>query len=225
MLTSLSRRLSVLLTAVLLTLVWGSDGGGVSASPAPSPEINAALAAWSHFPVHVAQRPLVLVDDDNVNAPALGFPDDATKTAFEDGAIVAPQGFPIGRRSADGFPLISPQAALGVLRVEKSQGPPATTQLAVTTVTLGTGIFETDRGRWSLPAWLFRFQNILNPAQVLAISPHRIFTPPAQRLVTGVILTNNAIAGSAMLAPDQKTITVVTDGSLRAAGHVRRRTR
>jgi hypothetical protein len=217
-LTSQTRRLGVLLPAVLLTLlsVFASDSGSAFASPTRNPEISAALTAWSHFPVHEPLRPLVLIDDDNVNAPALGFPDDATKTAFEDGAIAAPQSLPIGPQSANGFPLISAQAAIGILRVQS--GPPAATPLTATTVTLGTGIFETDRGRQSLPAWLFRFQNIFNPAQVLAVSPRRIFRPPARRLVTGATLTTNAIAGSALLAPGMKTITVVTSGAPAGTG-------
>jgi hypothetical protein len=47
--------------------------------------------------------------------------------------------------------------------------------LKITDVRLGTDTFSTDRGQRSLPAWLFTFAGVAQPASVVAISdpwPH-----------------------------------------------------
>jgi hypothetical protein len=195
-----------------------SGAGAQPSSPLPSvSRTSAALSAWSHFPVHESPRPLVLIDGDNVNAPALGFPSDDTKAAYDDGDITRPSSFPTGPWSVAGFPLVSSQSAFNTLKGAALSGPPATTALVVTSVNLGTSVFQTDRGQRTLPAWLFSFQGVQNPAQVLAVAPSRIFTP---RRVTlpDAIPESSLPVGSATLASDHRTLTVEVAGAPEGTG-------
>jgi hypothetical protein len=113
-----------------------------------------------------------------VDAPAGGFPDDTTKIAFGDGAISTPETFPPGPGTAGGFPLISAKEAFGLFKSTAGQGPPATIDLNVTSVRLGTAVFETDRGYRQLPAWQFGLEGIQNPAAVLGVAQAAIYAPP-----------------------------------------------
>jgi hypothetical protein len=188
-------------------------------SPQPfSSPVSAALVAWSHFPVHASSRPLVLVDDDTVNAPTFGFPSDDTKLAYEDGTFTAPSSFPVGPRSAAGFPLVSSQSAFNALKAAATPGPPASAPLLVTSVTLGAGVFATDRGRRTLPAWLFAFRGVVNPAQVLAVSPRRVFVPPRRIPVQAPVVESSPTVGSATLAPNHRTLTVGFAGAPQGTG-------
>jgi hypothetical protein len=188
-----------------------------SRQPSSSP-VSAALAAWSKFPVHASSRPLVLVDDDTVNAPSFGFPSDDTKLAYEDGTFTAPSSFPVGPQSAGGFPLASSRSAFDALEAAATPGPPAAAPLLVTSVTLGTGVFATDRGRRTLPAWLFAFRGVVNPAQVLAVSPRRVFTPPPRIPVQAQVVESSPMVGSATLAPNHRTLTVGFAGAPEGTG-------
>lgn len=206
--------------AALISL--SSGGSAQSSTPHPPASlVSTALAAWSRFPVHAFPRPLVLIDDDNVNAPVFGFPNDATKIAFLDGTITPPSTYPTGPRLAAGFPVVNAQPAFNILKdnggTATPGGPPATNPLVVTSVTLGTGVFGTDRGRRTLPAWLFGFQNIENPGQVLAVSPKRIFTPP-RVIQPDAVPTTSSIVGSATLASDHRTLTVEFAGAAEGTG-------
>jgi hypothetical protein len=48
-------------------------------------------------------------------------------------------------------------------------------------VRLGTATFQTDRGKAKLPAWLFSFRGVTDPAAVLAVAPPEVFYPPTPR--------------------------------------------
>ena len=202
----------IALTALCFTVSAQSVTPLLSAS-----RTSTALLAWAHFPVNASPRPLILIDGDNVNAPALGFPSDDTKAAYDDGNITAPLRFPTGPRSGAGFPLVSSQSAFNTLKDAAISGPPATTPLVVTRVRLGMGVFQTDRGQRTLPAWLFSFQGVQNPAQVLAVAPSRIFTP---RRVTlpDAIPESSLPVGSATLASDHRTLTVEVAGAPEGTG-------
>ncbi len=180
--------------------------------------IPAALAAWSHFPVHASSRPLVLIDGDSVNAPLFGFPNDATALAYEDGTFTAPSRFPTRPRSAAGLPIVRARSAFRVLKDAATPGPSAAAPLVVTRVTLGAGVFDTDRGRRTLPAWLFAFQDVANPAQVLAVSPRRIFAPPRRILVQAPESQSSPTVGSATLGPNHRTLTVGFAGASEGTG-------
>jgi len=155
-----------------------ATGSAPETTSRPSPVLRAALAAWSTFPATAPRRPVVLLDGDNVDAPAEGFTDDALKEAFVDGAMAGPASYPSGATSSDGFDLITPQQAFTILKTPSGSGPPATVTLQVTKVTMGTGAFQTDRGNLAFPAWQFWMQGVQNPASVLAISPMEMFSPP-----------------------------------------------
>jgi hypothetical protein len=191
----------------LIALSAGASAESSSPRASTGP-VSAALAAWSHFPAEASSRPLVLIDGDNVNAPVLGFPSDGTKLAYDDGTFTAPSRFPAGPQSAARFQLVSSQSAFNAMKEAATPGPPAAAPLVVTSVTLGTGAFATDRGRRTLPAWLFAFQSVENPAQVLAVSPRRIFSPPQRIVVQASKSENFPTVGSATLAPNHRTLTV-----------------
>jgi hypothetical protein len=182
---------------------WSGSG---PASAQVAPLLRHALASWSHFPIRATPRPIVLIDGDNVNAPGTGFSDDADKEAFLDGAIVPPATFPAGPRSAAGGPVISAAGALRILRNPPGSGPAATTQLVVTSIEFDTGLFQTDRGVRRLPAWAFQFQGVGDPAQVLAVSPARLFSPRSND-------DRGQAVGSAALGANGRTLTVDFSGA------------
>jgi hypothetical protein len=99
-----------------------------------------------------------------------------------------------------------------VLRSAAAKGPPTADRLAVTSVRLGTGLFATDRGLRQLPAWLFGFAGVRDPAAVLAVAPSRIFTQPAGAASTA------SPAMSARLAADGRTLTVRLVGAAPGTG-------
>jgi hypothetical protein len=216
------RMINVGWAAALCSMALIALSAGVGAEPssprASTRPVSAALVAWSHFPAEASSRPLVLIDGDDVNAPVFGFPSDDTKLAYDDGTFTAPSKFPSGPQSAAGFQLVSSQSAFNALKDAASPGPPAATPLIVTTVTLGAGVFETDRGRRTLPAWLFAFQGVENPAQVLAVSPRRIFAPPQRIVVQASMLEKFPTVGSANLAPNHRTLTVRFAGAPEGTG-------
>ncbi|HEY7440078.1 MAG TPA: hypothetical protein VIC35_11860 [Acidimicrobiia bacterium] len=143
--------------------------------------MRAALEAWASFPVKAAVRPLVLISDP-VSAPAFGFATVDAKEAFLAGVFVAPSSFPPGPRQAESFPLITAEQALALMRAEGTPAggaPRAPTPLVITGVRFGASSFETDRGIRTLPAWLFSFEGVPNPAAVIAVgAPPRFPSPP-----------------------------------------------
>jgi hypothetical protein len=179
--------LGAVVAVVLVAVAYGPRSavpGGSSHPPSgkqptsrSTESLRRALREWSGFPVQASPRPLILLEGQ-VDAPSSGFPDDPTKIAFGDGSINAPNAFPPGPTTSGGFPLISAQEAFGVFRSTAGQGPPATVDLDVTSVRLGTASFDTDRGYRLLPGWLFAFQGIADPAAVLAVAPSAIYSAP-----------------------------------------------
>lgn len=133
-------------------------------------QLEHTLLVWSGFPANETGRPLVLAGS-RVLRPATGFPDKTDQTAYADGAIDPPASYPVAPASFNGYQLISPADAVGVLETAGNNGP----RLRVTKVTLGTGTFRTDRGPRLLPAWLVWFAGVRDPAVAAAV---RIFNPP-----------------------------------------------
>jgi len=171
-------------------------------------QLQAALEAWSTFPVHASPRPVVLTSDP-VSAPPGGFRTDDSKLAFISGAFVAPATLPSGPQRADGYPVITAAQALAVMRAEGRAGgtvhPPA--PLMITTIRLGASPFETDRGTRMLPAWLFSFQGVEHPAAVLAVAPSARFSPPFLYASSG-----------ARLGPNGRTATITFVGAAPGRG-------
>lgn len=138
-----------------------------------------ALHEWSHFPAVSSPRPLILLDGYVLN-PEDGFPDDNSKIAFGNGDITAPASWPATPKSSGGFPIIGASTAFKTLTASHGVlgSPPP---LSTTGVTLGSGLFLTDRGWRVLPAWLFSLSGVENPAKVLAVGPSDIYSAPVTR--------------------------------------------
>ncbi|HVQ92357.1 MAG TPA: hypothetical protein VMU51_15080 [Mycobacteriales bacterium] len=77
-------------------------------------------------------------------------------------------------------------------------------------VRLGSAGFRTDRGSRPLPAWLFSFAGVAQPAAVLAVAPAARFAP---RLPANLV--RDPSLGNATLGADGRTVSV---GFLGAAG-------
>jgi hypothetical protein len=175
-------------------------------------EMQAALRAWSAFPVTASPRPLVLTSDP-VSAPARGFSTNDAKEAFLTGVFTAPAAFPAGPQRADGYPVVTAEEALAVLRAEgtpASGAPRPPTPLVITTIRFGTASFGTDRGTRLLPAWLFSFAGVQDPGSVLAVAPSFRFAAPAESI-------GGASVG-ARLGPDGRTATIMFTGAAPGSG-------
>ncbi len=178
----------------------------------PDAEMMAALRAWEAFPVDVRPRPLVLTSDP-VSAPSGGFLTTDLKEAFLSGAFVDPAVFPAGPARAGGDPVVGARGALAVMRAEGSpaNGAPAPpTPLRITMVRFGTAPFSTDRGTKSLPAWLFSFQGVQDPAAVLAVAASSRFNAPAGSTARE--------SGAARLGRDGRTVTISFVGAAPGPG-------
>lgn len=187
--------------------------------------LSEALAAFDDFPVTASPRPLVLTPPfgGRVNDPAGGFSAgdiaeaDNRKTAYLQGSIQAPARLPDGPKSSQNYPIITAAEALQILKTPSGSGavmpvPP----LQVTSVVLGTSVFVTDRGRLSLPAWLFSFRDVANPAAVLAVAPPALYLHPAsdfQSKASGVTW-----ATAAEVSSSGHTITAEFAGSPAGSG-------
>jgi hypothetical protein len=109
-----------------------------------------------------------------------GFPDDASKEAFGNGEITAPAaGWPESPARSMGFPVVGAAAAFTRLTTPDSNSVGSPPPLGTTAVQLGSGLFLTDRGWRTVPAWLFSLTGVQNPAKVLAVEPSAIYPAPA----------------------------------------------
>jgi hypothetical protein len=191
--------------AVIVVVVGSLGTGAARASPHAPTQLRRALTVWAHFPVNASNRPVVLIGNDNVNAPSGGFSDDDYKMAFLDGSIITPTDFPAGPASADRLPVMSAAEAFGLLQGQPAKVPTGDMTLDVTSIDFGTGLFQTDRGVRRLPAWLFQFQGVQDPAEVLAISPAALFSPRQ--------VGDRESTVAATLGPNDRTLTVSFAGA------------
>jgi hypothetical protein len=211
----------VVVVVILVALTYGPHsavpGGGSKPTSGARPtsqstdRLRRALRIWSAFPVNASPRPLILLNGQ-VDAPANGFSGDETKIAFGDGAINAPATYPAGPAKADGYPLMSAQAAFGFFLSTAGKGPPATVDLDVTSMRIGTAVFLTDRGYLTLPAWLFSLGGVQDPAAVLAVAPAAVYSAPG-------LSTNPPTANMGVrLSPNGRTLTVTFAGAPSGTG-------
>src|SRR4051794_21048541 len=168
-------RFGVALVAALWVLC-GSGVAGAGRSAKRDPALRAAVNAWASFPVDAHPRELVLTGDQVVPG---GFPSNDTKEAFLSGLFVPPPTLPTGPADAGGFPVMTSEAAFEAMQSEGAPGPGNPAPLFVSDVSFGTGSFDTDRGVQVLPAWLFTFDGVTNPAAVLAVATSSRFSVPA----------------------------------------------
>lgn len=147
----------------------GSTSLGRAGDPAsPDTGSRAILAAWSNFPASARQRPLVLIGP-TVLGPNSGFATDADKEAFTSGHVVLGPGVAglVGGMPNNAF--ISADQALTVMGGEARTAPSGGPLLVVTSATLRSAVFATDRGDQSLPAWRFRLRGVRDDVSVLAL--------------------------------------------------------
>jgi len=139
--------------------------------------LERALSKWSVFPVSASPRPIILLGGYTVD-PEYGFPDNASKEAYNNGEITAPSSWPSSPTSSMSYPIISASTAFRTLTSTSGTSGPPVPSPEVTGVHLGSGKFLTDRGYKELPAWLFSISGVQNPAEVLAVSQSAIYSPP-----------------------------------------------
>jgi hypothetical protein len=207
------RRL-VAITAASLALLSGcaSSGeqvGGATNRAQATDSPAEALRLWNNFPAESSPRPLVLTGP-TINDPSTGFTGD-DKEAYISGHFTVATTLPSSSSTWKQQPLITAAQALADLRSSPPGAPSTSTYLLVTEVHLGTATFSTDRGQRPLPAWLFTFAGVRNPASVLAIAPADRW-PKAPREPDH---TQNLVA---KIAPDGHTITITFIGAAAGTG-------
>lgn len=225
-----SRHWSVLVAAAAATclvvggvvVLVGSRGGTSEPAPAhtqPAPStasqmpsssrdaLRAALRLWADFPVSASPRPLVLTSG-TVLGPASGFTTNEAKEAFASGAFTEPTPFPTGPDRAAGYPVVTARTAFESMRADGSPvlgAPSPPTPLVVTAIQFRSASFDTDRGDRDLPAWLFSFRGVRDPAAVLAVAPSEQFpVPPGAEHVGNL---------GARVGPDGRTVTITFGGA------------
>jgi hypothetical protein len=179
---------------------------------------SSLLQVWAGFPVHASPRPIVLAGSP-VLSP-LKFPDGQAKLDFINGAFATPTHLPSGPTTSAGYPVIGADVALVLLRsqshpsVAATPASPATSRLRITDARLGTGTFPTDRGDRTLPAWLFSFAGIDDPAGVLAVAPTAQWSPAG----IGAPSASAGFVNGATIGSDHRRLTAGFTGSQAGTG-------
>jgi hypothetical protein len=170
-----------------------------------------ALQLWAAFPVDASPRPLVLTDSE-VIGPANGFaPDGDAKLAFIYGAFELKTTLPTGPSSVNGQQVMTAAQALAELRSQSGEKKSVPNPLPIIAVQFGSGMFSTDRGIRSLPAWIFRFAGVTDPALVLAI-------PPFDRWPLPGMPTGDGGPGPVSISPDGRQLTLSFIGAQAGTG-------
>ena len=199
--------------AIVATVLAGCGTGGTSdgtgATPSDQAVLQMALAAWADFPVDASPRPLVLPDGNEQMGGGFSVSNVAQKIAFGVGAINSPPTLPSTPTEADGYQLITAEQAFRELSAGNGQSQ-TTTRIETTSVTLGMGSFDDDRGAVQLPAWVFTFGGgVTGSDDVLAVSPASVYPIPAPLTASSEL----SMFYAATIASDGRTLTVETGGS------------
>jgi hypothetical protein len=206
--------------AAMISVFLGACGGATATERVHTgPEsASALLRAWASFPVHASPRPLVLAGGP-VGDPQK-FLDGQAKLDYISGEFDGPASLPAGPSSANGYAVITADAALALLRSQLHGGFSGATpsqpaaRLTITEVRFGSGTFATDRGDMTLPAWLFTFTRAEGTVSVLAVAPTAIWSAPGQATPTqGGSSINGGTVGA-----DQRTLTVSLIGAAAGTG-------
>jgi hypothetical protein len=178
---------ALVLFAFVIQIGCSSASAATAKGHADSAPLNRALHAWAGFPVGSSPRPLVLLDG-YVLGPENGFSTTVARDAYGNGEIHPPTSWPTSPALSMGFPIIRAAAAFKKLTTSRTAAHPVGTPppLSISGVQLGSGQFLTDRGYRTLPAWLFSFSGVENPAKVLAVGPEAIYSAPVTRGGTSV---------------------------------------
>jgi hypothetical protein len=184
----LARLLSVM---PLLALAAGCAPAGTSAVGGswPTSEVvggdAAQLAAWADFPIGRKPRPIILIGEVVRQA---GYRSDSAKIAamtgrFELGVALPAAPATVRVTLPDGafsFPAITAQQAYETVRAsgKPANAPDASAPpVKLTAVRLGTAAFAGDRGKLTLPAWLFDGPELLEPLAVPALPASAFWRP------------------------------------------------
>ena len=181
------------------------DGGGVAAPrPGDSGSPEAALAAWSTFPVDRRPRPIVLIGSSLVQYA--GYTTGEAKIAAMSGSYrlavtpppdpqPTPVDLPGGRAT---LAVIGAAAAIDRMKVDAGDKPDSSVPpLAIVSFELGTAPIDTDRGTLALPVWRVHTADELGPTTVLAVADSAL----AQRS-----------GSTTSVPPDRNSAKVSTDG-------------
>ncbi len=202
-----SARATTPTTNVLVTTSMADARRPTAIPPEAVAQLRSALDAWAKFPVDGSPRPFVLTSDP-VSAPASGFRTVDAKEAFLTGLFVAPPNLPTGPGRAGGYPARTSAQALATMRDEGTPAlgaPRPPTPLRITRVWFGRSSFGTDRGTRVLPAWMFAFSAVADPAAVLAVTPASLFRLPTQSF--------GAAQVGARIGADGRTTTITFVGT------------
>lgn len=145
-----------------------NDQAGAVPGPAfPAPPQDTPTGEWESFPVGRTPRPIVLIGE----LPAMaGFTTGDAKVAAMSKNYALETDLP----TESGPSMISAKQAYEAL-TRDSKPDRSAPPLPITRVELGVAQFSTDRGRVSLPAWLFHAQHSLGPIAWPADEPAKFW--------------------------------------------------
>ena len=196
--------------AAVSVLLSGCASSNAQLAPGHSQPTADALNLWKDFPADSSARPLVLTGP-TIDDPSTGFPPGDDKLAYMSGQFTMATALPGGSSTWHQQQLITADQALAELRSSGQGAPLTSAALSVTAVQLGTATFSTDRGQRSLPAWVFRFAGVSDPASVLAIgAANRWPKVPRPSQENGNL--------AAKIAPDGDTVTITFIGASAGTG-------
>ncbi|MEV6932760.1 hypothetical protein AB0M46_50850 [Dactylosporangium sp. NPDC051485] len=186
-------------TLAALAGVAGCDGRTAVApdppGPLPSGVAPEAVTRWAQFPADRAPRPVVLLDELPLSS---GFSDGSAQDAVRHGRYLLTTREPLPQAPAAAVTVALPgqpavrlpaagaqEAFVALGNVEPSGSAEPTGVVRITTVTLGSAMFRTDRGDASLPAWVFTVEGgsgaVLWPALAAdgyVRAPTKVQAPP-----------------------------------------------
>jgi hypothetical protein len=178
-------QLAILAAILVLGSVWLSGALAVDSSPPSSVArgVQRALRVWAGFPIGASRRPVIVLGGGIV------IPRRELREAlvFDTGRYRLGTALPSGPSSFGGYPLISAGSAYSSLRRATKPPSGARPVVKISLITLGQGMFVTDRGGQRLPAWLFFAEGLRDPDAVLAVRPYVVPTSLRLRLPPSVV--------------------------------------
>jgi hypothetical protein len=201
------RLVAVVVASIVLS---GCASGSAQLTPDHSQATAEALSLWKDFPAGSSPRPLVLTAPA-INDPSTGFRDGDDKLAYISGHFTVAAALPGGSSTWQQQPLITADQALAELRSSGQSAEPTSASLSITAARLGSATFSTDRGPRALPAWVFRFAGVRDPASVLAI-------PAANRWPKAPRPDQDTQDLGAKIAPGGDTVTIRFIGAAAGTG-------
>ncbi len=191
------------------------SGDGATVAPqAPGDLDPAVLDGWRDFPVSRVPRPILLIDPPPRET---GYRTGDAKLAVSMGrydlAAPLPSGGPATvevhlPEGTFGLPVITAQQAYDRMRATGNAANFPGTEpvpLRITQVELGTAPFRTDRGEFTLPAWLFHAPDSFDPLAWPALHPDAFWRlgdlPPAGSTSDGHLAADGVTLTVTMPAP------------------------